>query len=177
MYWIVLCIFRKSYDCLFVCFVVVFSQLKDDNEMSFIGLYSITYALIIEVQWKKNTAVTLFRKSGVNISLYISCRSLEFYINVYELILFDITVISCSRLSHFVLCYFISSHVLFRFNLSYLISSAVNIFPVQGYYWRWYNILLIRRRHNAQVYQSVNDYTSRILHFIFNFRESLADKV
>ena len=30
--------------------VVVFSQLKDDNEMSFIGLYSITYALIIEVQ-------------------------------------------------------------------------------------------------------------------------------
>lgn len=126
---------------------------------------------------EKNTAVTLFRKSGVNISLYISCRSLEFYINVYELILFDITVISCSRLSHFVLCYFISSHVLFRFNLSYLISSAVNIFPVQGYYWRWYNILLIRRRHNAQVHQSVNDYTSRILHFIFNFRESLADKV
>lgn len=36
--------------CLFVCFVVVFSQLKDDNEMSFIGLFSITYVLIIEVQ-------------------------------------------------------------------------------------------------------------------------------
>ena len=50
LYWIVLCIFCKSYDCLFVCFVVVFSQLKDDNEMSFIGLFSITYVLIIEVQ-------------------------------------------------------------------------------------------------------------------------------
>ena len=35
--------------------------------------------------------------------------------------MFDITVISCSRLSHFVLCYFISSHLTFYFVSTYLI--------------------------------------------------------
>ena len=80
---------------------------------------------------EKNTAVTLFRKSGVNSSLYISCRSLEFYINVYELILFDITVISCSRLSHFVLCYFISSHLISSHLTFYFVSTYLILFHPQ----------------------------------------------